>query len=83
MLFRINEPQLFKVDDDQGQDQYVYGENTDIVGTDLKLLVFKRKGEVVDKDAPQDDQKAGDQLFRKFLSPGNSDEHAAGINQKS
>lgn len=83
MLFCIDEPQLLKVDDDQGQDQHVYGENTDIVRNYLKLLIFKRKSEVIDKDAPQDDQKAGDQLFRKFLSPGNSDEHAAGINQKS
>ena len=83
MLFRIDEPQLLKVDDDQGQNQYVYGENTDIVRTNLKLLVFKGKSEVVDKDAPQDDQKAGNQFFRKFLSSGNSDEHAAGINQKS
>ena len=83
MLLRIDEPQLFKVNDDQGQNQYVYGENTDIVRTDLKLLIFKGKSEVVDKDAPQDDQKAGNQFFRKFLSPGNSDEHTAGINQKS
>ena len=29
MLLRIDKPQLLKVDDDQGQDQYVYGENTD------------------------------------------------------
>ena len=83
MLLRIDEPQLLKVDDDQGQDQYVYGEDTDKLRKYLKLLVFKGKSEVVDKDAPQDDQKAGDQLFRKFLSPGDGDEHAARINQKS
>lgn len=83
MLLRIDEPQLFKVNDDQGQNQHVYGENTDKIRKYLKLLVFCLKSEVVDKDAPQDDQKAGDQLFRKFLSPGNGDEHAAGINQKS
>ena len=83
MLLRINEPQLFKVDDDQRQDQHVHGEDTDEVGADLKLLVFQREREVVDEDAPQNDQKAGDQFFRKFLSPGDGDEHAARIDQKT
>ena len=41
MLLRIDEPQLFKVNDDQGQDQHVYGENTDKIRKYLKLLVFK------------------------------------------
>ena len=83
MLLRINEPQLFKVYDDQRQDQHVHGEDTDEVGADLKLLVFQREREVVDEDAPQNDQKAGDQFFRKLLGPGDGDEHASRIDQKT
>ena len=83
MLLRINEAQLFKVNDDQRQDQHVHGEDTDEVGADLKLLVFQREREVVDEDAPQNDQKAGDQLLRKLLGPGNGDEHASRIDQKT
>ena len=38
---------------------------------------IQRESEVVDEDAPQDDEKAGDQLLRKLLGPGDGVEHAS------
>lgn len=69
-LADIHKAELFKINDNEGQDQDVDRKQTDKIGRYREGGILEGESEVVDENAPYNDKKACHPLFRQILGPG-------------